>query len=178
MDLAQSLGLSDTVFELDLTPNRPDCLSVIGIAREIAAIQKTALKYPDYTIEDKADTIHKLSSVKIEAPDHCPRYSARLVENVKVEASPLWLKDRLRSVGLRPINNIVDITNYVMLEMGQPLHAFDYHQLEGNCIVVRRAKPAETFITLDGKSHRLQQDMLLICDAKRGVALAGIADGA
>ncbi len=116
--LAQALDLSDTVFELDLTPNRPDCLSVIGIAREIAIIQNSPLKYPDYAIEDQADTIHQQTSVKIESPDHCPRYAARLVENVKVAASPFWLQDRILSVGLRPINNIVDITNFVMLETG------------------------------------------------------------
>ena len=105
--LAKSLGLSDTVFEIGLTPNRPDCLSVIGIAREIAAIQKKPLRYPDYAIEDKTDAIRKATSVKIESPDHCPRYSARLLENIKVGPSPFWLQDRLLSVGLRPINNIV-----------------------------------------------------------------------
>jgi phenylalanyl-tRNA synthetase beta chain len=176
-NLAQNLGLSDTVFELDLTPNRPDCLSVIGIAREIAAIQKTALKYPDYTIEDKANTIHKLSSVKIEAPDHCPRYSARLVENVKVDTSPLWLKDRLLSVGLRPINNIVDITNFVMLETGQPLHAFDFDLLAENRIVVRLASPGEKFATLDEKERTLEADMLMICDGEKAVAVGGVMGG-
>ena len=138
-DWPEALDLSDTVFELDLTPNRPDCLSVIGIAREIAIIQNSPLKYPDYAIEDKADTIHQQTSVKIEAPDHCPRYAARLVENVKVTASPFWLQDRLLSVGLRPINNIVDITNFVMLETGQPLHAFDFDNLAENRIIVRLA---------------------------------------
>ncbi|UCD79844.1 MAG: phenylalanine--tRNA ligase subunit beta [Desulfobacterales bacterium] len=176
-NLAQSLGLSDTVFELDLTPNRPDCLSVIGIAREIAAIQKTALKYPDYAIEDKADTIHKLSSVIIEAPDHCPRYSARLVENVKVEASPLWLKDRLASVGLRPINNIVDITNFVMMETGQPLHAFDFDLLAENRIVVRLASQGEKFATLDEKERTLESEMLMICDGEKAVAVGGVMGG-
>ena len=109
--LAEALGLADTILEFDLTPNRPDCLSVIGIAREIAAIQNTPLKYPDYSLTDKKDIISTLTSVKIEAPDHCPRYSARLVENIVVKQSPFWMQDRLMSVGLRPINNIVDITN-------------------------------------------------------------------
>ncbi|MEJ2168379.1 MAG: phenylalanine--tRNA ligase subunit beta [Desulfobacterales bacterium] len=176
-DLARSLGLSDTVFELDLTPNRPDCLSVIGIAREIAAIQKTPLKYPDYTIADQADVIHKLSSVRIEAPDHCPRYSARLVENVKVQTSPFWLQDRLLSVGLRPINNIVDITNFVMMETGQPLHAFDFDRLAENRIVVRLAAQGEKFSTLDEKQRTLEAEMLMICDGEKAVAVGGVMGG-
>jgi phenylalanyl-tRNA synthetase beta chain len=175
--LAVALGLSDAVFELDLTPNRPDCLSVIGIAREIAAIQKTPLNYPDYTIEDKADTIHKISSVKIEAPDHCPRYSARLVENVKVKTSPFWLQDRLLSIGLRPINNIVDITNFVMMETGQPLHGFDFDFLAENRIVVRTAAEGEKFITLDEKERTLGSEMLMICDGAKAVGVGGVMGG-
>ncbi|MGD9300198.1 MAG: phenylalanine--tRNA ligase subunit beta, partial [Desulfobacterales bacterium] len=127
--LAKALGLEDTVFEFDLTPNRPDCLSVIGIAREIAAIQNTSVKYPVSSLTDTQDKISALTSVTIEAPDHCPRYSARLLENIVVKPSPFWIQDRLLSVGLRPINNIVDITNYVLMETGQPLHAFDFDQL-------------------------------------------------
>ncbi len=175
--LAEALGLSDTVFELDLTPNRPDCLSVIGIAREIAAIQNTPLKYPDCEIEDKADTIHKLSSVQIDAPDHCPRYAARLVENVKVASSPFWLRDRLLSVGQRPINNIVDITNFVMLETGQPLHAFDFENLAENRIVVRLASDGEKFTTLDEKERTLESEMLMICDGQKAVAVGGVMGG-
>jgi len=176
-NLAQNLGLSDTVFELDLTPNRPDCLSIIGIAREIAAIQKTPLNYPDYAIVDKKDAIHKLSSVRIEAPDHCPRYSARLVENVKVETSPFWLQDRLLSVGHRPINNIVDITNFVMMETGQPLHAFDFDRLAENRIVVRLASEGEKFATLDEKERTLTSEMLMICDGEKAVAVGGVMGG-
>ncbi len=176
-NLAQNLGLSDTVFELDLTPNRPDCLSVIGIAREIAAIQKTHLKYPDYTIEDKTDAIHKLASVRIEAPDHCPRYSARLVQDVKVAPSPFWLQDRLLSIGLRPINNIVDITNFVMMETGQPLHAFDFDRLAENRIVVRLAAQGEKFSTLDEKQRTLEADMLMICDGDKAVGVGGVMGG-
>ena len=175
--LAVALGLSDAVLELDLTPNRPDCLSVIGIAREIAAIQKTPLNYPDYTIEDKADTIHKISSVKIEAPDHCPRYSARLVENVAVKRSPFWLQDRLLSIGLRPINNIVDITNFVMMETGQPLHAFDFDFLAENRIVVRTAAEDEKFVTLDEKQRTLGPEMLMICDGAKAVGIGGVMGG-
>ncbi len=175
--LAVALGLSDAVFELDLTPNRPDCLSVIGIAREIAAIQKTPLNYPDYTIADNADTIHKISSVKIEAQDHCPRYSARLVENVKVKTSPFWLQDRLLSIGLRPINNIVDITNFVMMETGQPLHGFDFDFLAENRIVVRTAAEGEKFITLDEKERTLGTEMLMICDGTKAVGVGGVMGG-
>jgi phenylalanyl-tRNA synthetase beta chain len=176
-NLAQNLGLSDTVFELDLTPNRPDCLSMIGIAREIAAIQQTPLKYPDYTIEDKTDAIHKLASVRIEAPDHCPRYSARLVQDITVAPSPFWLQDRLLSVGLRPINNIVDITNFVMLETGQPLHAFDFDRLAENRIVVRLASRGEKFSTLDEKQRTLEADMLMICDGDKAVGVGGVMGG-
>ncbi|MCP4625708.1 MAG: phenylalanine--tRNA ligase subunit beta [bacterium] len=175
--LADALSLTDSVFELDLTPNRPDCLSIIGIAREIAIIQNSPLKYPDYTIEDKADVIHRLTSVKIDASDHCPRYAARMVVNVKVETSPFWLQDRLLSVGLRPINNIVDITNFVMLETGQPLHAFDFENLAENRIAVRLAAEGEKFTTLDEKERTLDSQMLMICDGEKAVGLAGVMGG-
>ena len=175
--LADALGLTDTVFEFDLTPNRPDCLSVIGIAREIAAIQKTPLKYPDYRLIDKDNTITGLTSVKIEDPDHCPRYSARLVENIEVKPSPFWLQDRLMSVGLRPINNLVDITNYVMMETGQPLHAFDFDQLAQNRIVVKLAQDGDKFVTLDDKERQLNSQMLMICDGEKQVAVGGVMGG-
>ena len=174
--LPEALNLYDRVFEFDLTPNRPDCLSVIGIAREIAAIQKTPLNYPDYNVEDETDAIHEISSVTIEAPDHCPRYCARLVENVKVKESPFWLQDRLMSVGLRPINNIVDITNFVMMETGQPLHGFDFEFLAENRIVVRTAAAGEKFITLDDKERTLSADTLMICDGKKAVGVGGVAE--
>ncbi len=175
--LAVALGLSDAVFELDLTPNRPDCLSVIGIAREIAAIQNTTLNYPDYSLDDRQDTISTLTSVVIESPDHCPRYAARLVDNVKVTSSPFWMQDRLLSVGLRPINHIVDITNFVLMETGQPLHAFDFDLLAQNRIVVRTARKDETFITLDKKERTLDPQMLMICDGKGPVAVGGVMGG-
>jgi phenylalanyl-tRNA synthetase beta chain len=175
--LAEALGLEDTVFEFDLTPNRPDCLSVIGIAREIAAIQNTQLRYPDYRLDDKKDSISKLTSVTIEAPDHCPRYTARLVETLVVKPSPFWLQDRLLSVGLRPINNIVDITNYVMLETGQPLHAFDFDQLAENRIVVKTAADGDKFATLDQKERRLNSHMLMICDGEKPVGIGGVMGG-
>ena len=175
--LNRALDKKDTIFELDLTPNRPDCLSIIGIAREIAAIQKTPLKYPDYTLVDKSGAIADLTSVQIEAPEHCPRYAARLIENIKIEPSPFWLQDRLLSVGLRPINNIVDVTNFVMMETCQPLHAFDFDRLAENRIVVRTANAGEIFTTLDGKDRKLGPEMLMICDGQKPVAIGGVMGG-
>jgi len=175
--LAAALGLEDTVFEFDLTPNRPDCLSVIGIAREIAAIQNTALKYPDYELADGQDVISSLTSVKIEAPEHCPRYSARLVEDIVIKPSPFWMQDRLLSVGLRPINNVVDITNYVLMETGQPLHAFDFDLLAQHRIVVKTAAEGDSFVTLDEKERQLNSQMLMICDGEKQVAVGGVMGG-
>ncbi len=175
--LAEALGLEDTVFEFDLTPNRPDCLSVIGIAREIAAIQNTPVNYPDYSLAEKKDMISSLTSVKIEAPAHCPRYSARLVENIVVKPSPFWMQNRLQSVGLRPINNIVDITNYVLMETGHPLHAFDFDQLAQNRIVVKTAADGDKFVTLDQKERQLNPRMLMICDGEKQVAIGGVMGG-
>ncbi|MGE5255208.1 MAG: phenylalanine--tRNA ligase subunit beta [Hyphomicrobiales bacterium] len=175
--LNRALGLSDTVLEIDLTPNRADCLSLIGVAREAAAIQRVRLKYPRVTVRDADDRITRLASVSIAAPDHCPRYAARVLEDVTVKPSPFWLQDRLLSVGLRPINNIVDVTNFVMLECGQPLHAFDLDRLAGNRIVVRTAAEGETFATLDQKERVLDAEMLMICDAEKPVAVAGVMGG-
>jgi len=175
--LNTALALSDPVLELDLTPNRADCLSVIGVAREAAAIQGARLTLPRANILDASDDIRRLTSVAIEAPDHCPRYVARVLEGVVVGPSPFWLQDRLLSVGLRPINNIVDITNLVMLECGQPLHAFDLDCLAENRIVVRTAEPGETFVTLDQKERVLDSEMLMICDGVKPVAIAGVMGG-
>lgn len=175
--LPKALGLSDMVLEIGLTPNRPDCLSIIGIAREVAAIQRVPLRYPITDIVDTAADIFQMTSVSIEAPTHCPRYAARVIKDISVAPSPFWLQDRLVSVGLRPINNIVDITNFVMMETGQPLHAFDFDLLEENRIVVRTAEEDEIFITLDGKERRLSSHMLMICDGKKPVAVAGVMGG-
>lgn len=175
--LAPALKLSDTVLEFDLTPNRPDCLSIIGVAREIAAIQKTALKYPEIASVETVDAIADRTSVTIEAPDHCPRYAAKLLTDIRVADSPFWLQDRLLSVGLRPINNIVDITNFVMIELGQPLHAFDFDRLAENRIVVRTSRQGETFTTLDGKERPLSDEMLMICDGRQPVGIAGVMGG-
>ncbi len=177
--LAEALGLSDTVFEIGLTPNRPDCLSFIGIAREVAALTERTLRPPDTEPVQNAPDVRERTSVEIRNPEMCPRYSARLLSGVTVGRSPKWLERRLLSVGLKPINNIVDITNYVMMETGQPLHAFDFGRLADNRIVVRtRASEAEkTFVTLDGKERAIEDDMLLICDGKAPVAVAGVMGG-
>ncbi len=175
--LAEALGLSDTVFEIGLTPNRPDCLSIIGIAREAAAIQNSPLTRPEIPLPPGKGDARKATSVTIQDPDHCPRYAARLIEGIRVAPSPDWLRDRLISVGLKPINNVVDVTNFVMMEMGQPLHAFDLDHLAGERIVVRLARPGEPFTTLDGKERLLDDEMLLICDAEKPVAVGGVMGG-
>lgn len=177
--LNTALGLSDPVLDLDLTPNRADCLSIIGIAREVAAIQKTRLALPAVPgfPEDAEERIQQITSVAIDAPDHCPRYVARVLDGVTVGPSPAWLQERLLSVGLRPINNIVDVTNFVMMEWGQPLHAFDLDRLSGQRIVVRTAAAGDTFVTLDGRTRVLDPDMLMICDGEKPVAVAGVMGG-
>ena len=180
--ISDVLSLSDMVFDIDITPNRPDCLSVIGIAREIAAFEGKPLKCPRIgSFLEKSgnsdQTISDLASVRIEAPDHCPRYAASILEEVSVGDSPFWLQDRLISVGMKPINNIVDITNFVMMEMGQPLHAFDLDQLAENRIVVRKAVQGESFVTLDGKERILSDETLMICDAEKPVAIGGVMGG-
>jgi len=176
--VATALGLSDTVIEFDLTPNRSDCLSVIGIAREVAALLKTPLKHPKVKKLSQGTTpIEDLTSVTIEAPEHCPRYAARVVTDVKVGPSPFWLQDRLHSVGLRAINNLVDVTNFVLMETGQPLHAFDFDRLAQHRIVVKTAEEGQSFKTLDGMERSLASDMLMICDGDGPVALAGIMGG-
>lgn len=175
--LNKALGLSDFVFEIDLTPNRSDCLSIIGIAREIAALWKTRVIYPQISLPEVFDDILNYTSVTILDPDLCPRYAAMLVFDVAVGPSPFWLQDRLISVGLKPINNIVDATNFVMMETGQPLHAFDFDRLAQNRIVVRVAQEGETFITLDQKERCLDSEMLMICDGEKSVAIGGVMGG-
>lgn len=175
--LNQALNLSDPVLEIGLTPNRADCLSMLGIAREVAGLQGSDLKRPDIQMPETRDCIDDQTSVRIEAPDHCPRYAARLMTDITVGPSPFWLQDRLRSVGLRPINNLVDITNFVMLETGQPLHAFDFDRLADHRIVVRTARPEEKFATLDGKERQLTPEMLMICDGEKPVAVGGVMGG-
>ena len=175
--LNQALGLSDPVLDIDLTPNRPDCLSIIGIAREVAGYQGTDLKMPVFDMPAESGDINELTSVVIDAPDHCPRYACRLIEGVQIGPSPFWLQDRLRSVDLRPINLIVDITNFVMMESGQPLHAFDFDRLTDHRIVVRTAKEGEAFTTLDEKERKLTAETLMICDGEKPVAVGGVMGG-
>jgi phenylalanyl-tRNA synthetase beta chain len=175
--LNQALALCDPVLDIDLTPNRPDCLSIVGIAREVAGYQGTALKRPGLNLPKESGDIHDHASVVIDAPDHCPRYTCRLIEKVKVGPSPFWLQDRLRSVDLRPINLIVDVTNFVMMEIGQPLHAFDFDRLAQNRIVVRTAREGELFTTLDEKERQLNAEMLMICDAENAVGIGGVMGG-
>ena len=175
--LSEALGLDDVVFELEITPNRPDCLSLIGVAREIRAETGNPLKLPTVDLQESGINIRDLTSVTIGAPDLCPRYAARVIQGVKVAESPAWLRQRLESVGIGVINNIVDATNFVLMEYGQPLHAFDYHKLAENRIVVRRARDNEQITALDEVARELTSDMLVIADAEKPVALAGIMGG-
>jgi phenylalanyl-tRNA synthetase beta chain len=168
----------DAILEIEVTPNRPDCLSIIGIAREIAVIADLPLKFPEVKIQEVDEPASNFASVKIEAPDLCPRYSARVIRGVKIASSPDWMINRLESVGIRAINNVVDITNYVLMEYGHPLHAFDLMKLDGKQIIVRRANAGETMITLDNQKRVLDTERLVIADAKRPVALAGVMGGA
>ena len=175
--LSEALGLDDVMFELEITPNRPDCLSLIGVAREIRAETGNPLKLPRVDLKESETDIRDLTSVTIDAPDLCPRYAARVIQGVKVAESPTWLQQRLESVGVGVINNIVDGTNLVLMEYGQPLHTFDYHKLGENCIVVRRAADGEQLTTLDEVDRELTPDVLVIADAEKPVALAGIMGG-
>jgi phenylalanyl-tRNA synthetase beta chain len=170
--------LSDVIFNLEVTPNRPDCLSVIGIAREAAALTGQKVHIPEINYNESALSIDKKVAVEIVAPELCPRYCASLITGVKVTESPPWMQHRLMACGMRPINNIVDITNYVMLEYGQPLHAFDYERIRGKKIIVRRPKEGESIITLDGVERKLSEKMLVIADMERAVAVAGVMGGA
>jgi len=177
IDLGEALGLKDTVLDISITPNRPDCLCVIGVAREIAALTRQKVKYPLSSIANRGEEIHRKTSVEILDQDLCPRYIARMIEGVKIGPSPLWMSNRLEKVGIRSINNVVDVTNYVMMEYGQPLHAFDFEFLEGGRIVVRRAKEGEEFVTLDGVKRTLDSETLMICDGVKPVAIAGVMGG-
>ena len=173
----EALGLKDTLFEIGLTPNRSDCLSVIGIAREIAAKLGIRAAYPDVTVREGSATVESAISVTIQDEDLCPRYAARYISGCRIAPSPDWLVKRLNAIGIRSINNVVDVTNLVMMELGQPLHAFDCDHLAGNSIVVRRAAEGEPFTTLDGQQRNLASSDLVICDGERPVALAGIMGG-
>ncbi|MBF0646784.1 phenylalanine--tRNA ligase subunit beta, partial [Desulfuromonas acetoxidans] len=173
-----ALGLKDIRYEIGLTPNRADCLSVAGVAREVAAMVGKTMTLPEVApVDEAAEEIEKLTSVTIEDADGCPRYMARLIQGVKIGPSPGWLVRRLESVGQRSINNVVDVTNYLLMELGHPLHAFDFGSLRGQRIIVKRAADGESFVTLDGQTRTLQGSDMVICDAEGSVALAGVMGG-
>ena len=177
-DIREVCGLNDSVVEFEITNNRPDCLSVRGLARESACTFHTPLTFAEPTVTAGHGDIHEKLSVEIKDAELCPRYTARMVKNIKIAPSPKWMRRRLRASGVRPINNIVDITNYVMLEYGQPMHAFDYACLHDGKIIVRRAEAGESLRTLDGNDHALTPGMLVIADPEGPVALAGVMGGA
>lgn len=176
--IAQALGLDDTVLELNVTPNRPDALSHLGVAREVATLLGRPLKLPAVTLNESGASASEKIAVRIEDDVRCPRYAARVIEGVKVGPSPAWMQQRLKSCGVRAINNLVDITNYVMLETGQPLHAFDLDQVAGGQIIVRLPKSGEKLVTLDGKERALHAEDLLVCDRDQAQVLAGVMGGA
>jgi phenylalanyl-tRNA synthetase beta chain len=176
-DIVSALGFEHGIIDFEITPNRPDCLSMIGMARETGATFNSKIKYPETKCLKEVDDVNDYISVEIKNKELCKRYVARVVKDVKVGTSPWWIQKRLMFAGVRPINNIVDITNFVMLEYGEPIHAFDIRQIADKKIIVDTAEQGEIFTTLDGTERKLEKDMLLIKDAKRGVALAGVMGG-
>jgi len=177
-DVKSVLEIDDDVVEFEITSNRPDCFSIIGLSRETAATYRLPFKYPEITVKEEAGgNASEMIDVEIKNPELCPRYIARVVKNVKIGPSPLWLRHRLTASGLRPINNIVDITNYVMLELGQPMHAFDIENIDERKIIVRNANDGEKIVTLDGTERVLDSSMLVISDCNKAVAIAGIMGG-
>lgn len=176
-DAIAELGLRDTVFEYEITSNRVDCYSVLGIAREAAATFRKPFVAPEVVVKENGEKIEDYINVKVEDTDLCPRYCARVCTNIKIAPSPKWMQRRLAASGIRPINNLVDITNYVMEEYGQPMHAFDLSTIEGNTIIVKRAKDGDEFQTLDGQMRTLDSEMLMINDANKAIGIAGIMGG-
>jgi len=177
-DLLAHLGLDDWVLEVEITPNRPDCLSIVGVARELAALTGGKFQYPTIAVTEGEGDAHALARVRIDDPDLCPRYAARVITGVRVGPSPAWMAVRLRAVGLRPISNVVDVTNYVLWELGHPLHAFDYDTVADHTIVVRRARRGERLTTLDGQDRALGESMLVIADLERAIGIGGVMGGA
>lgn len=176
-DAIEALGLRDTVFEYEITNNRVDCYSILGVAREAAATFNKDFVMPPVKKVGNSEDVNDYVKVDVQATDLCPRYTARLVRNIKLAPSPEWMQRRLAASGIRPINDIVDITNYVMEEYGQPMHAYDYDTLAGGKIIVRRAEEGEEFVTLDGQTRKLDPSILMICDAEKSVGVAGIMGG-
>ena len=178
-DIGKLIGMDDHVVEFEITPNRPDCLCVIGLAREAAVTFGKELKLHTPVVEARAGgNINDMAKIIIEDPELCPRYTARMVKNVKIAPSPAWMRERIRNAGMRPINNIVDITNYVMLEYGQPMHAFDFSCVNNGEVHIRRAKKGESIQTLDGNERALSENMLCICDTDKPICVAGVMGGA
>ena len=176
-DIKDILGLNDAVIEFEITNNRPDCLSIIGIARETAATFGLTMKYPELAFKENSENIKDYLDIQVKNSELCPRYSARMVKNIVIKDSPPWMQERLIKAGVRPISNIVDITNYVMLELGQPMHAFDYRDLEDKKIIVRNAMPGETIKTLDEVERKLEESMLVIADGSKPTGIAGVMGG-
>ncbi len=176
-DIVPVIGRDDHVVEFEITPNRPDCLSVIGLAREASVTFQKPLKLHTPVVKGSGGDIHELVKVDVEDAKLCPRYTARMVRNIKIEPSPKWMRERIAAMGMRPINNIVDITNYVMMEYGQPMHAFDFSCVDGGHIIVRTAREGETCRTLDGNERKVTPNMLCICDEHKPVGLAGVMGG-
>jgi len=177
-DLSTYLGLDDWVLDIEITPNRPDALSVVGVAREVAALTGAPFRFPKVLVTEGEAEVSALAALDVQAPDLCPRFCARVITGLAVKPSPPWLAQRLRAVGLRPINNLVDVTNYIMWELGQPLHAFDLDTLAQHKVVVRRARPGERIKTLDGQERALGPDTALVCDPEHAVGIGGVMGGA
>ena len=169
--------LGDTILDLDVTPNRPDCYSVLGLAREVAVLTEQPLREPDSSYQESGEAASELASVEIADPDLCLRYTASVIRGITVGPSPAWMQERLQAAGRRPINNVVDVTNYVMMELGQPLHAFDLQQVQDRTVTVRRPRAYERLTTLDGVERNLDSDTLLICDASGPVGMGGVIGG-
>ncbi len=177
LPVSEALDLEDCVLDLDLTPNRADCLSMVGVARDVAALSGSSVKKPPIEYNEADQSTQDWVQVEIQDSEACPRYAARVIQEVKIGNSPFWLKRKLESVGMRPINNVVDVTNFVMMETGHPLHAFDYDLFSQKKVVVRRAKKGEKFVTLDEVERELNDQILLITDGRNPVAIAGIMGG-
>jgi len=177
LDIKEALMLDDTVYEFELTANRADCFSMVGLSREFGIMTNQKALFPVIMVNENGESIEGKASVAIEAHDLCTRFTSRLVTNVTIEPSPLWMQNRLRNSGIRPINNVVDVTNYVMLELGQPMHAYDYDCVADHTLIARRAKAGETLTTLDGNEHELNEAMLIIADTKGPIGVAGVMGG-
>lgn len=176
-EVAEKLSRPDVAIDVEVTSNRPDCLGHIGVAREVSVLFQTPLTIPKAAVSEGSESISAATSILIECPDLCPEYHGRVIRGVKIGPSPAWLKDRLAAIGINSVNNVVDVTNYVMMECGQPLHAFDLDRLEGRRIVVRRSKQGETITAIDQRPYVLSEGMCVIADAKRPVAVAGVMGG-